>query len=570
MERPLPKYLCFAFALIQGVVLTFLYRSVDSGAWPATDPIWLFSLATFFFVFPWMVFLSISDSNVKRVLLACSGFALITAGAGAYIGWQQEPVEQLSNYSVGFIFVFTTTIASLKALMYVQLWSEHRDVTYGALFTASWRNVLMLFGCGLFTAILFGILFLGGELFAVLGIDFLQALLKESWFNIPLSAFAYCFATVILRKIIRTIDAIESVMTTLVKFLLPVSALVSITFVIAMPFSGLEKLWDTGDGTALLLWLQLLSLLFVNVVYVNQSTQPYPTWVHRMVYVAMAILPIYTLIAGYGLWLRIDQYGLTVDRCWALLVWFLLGCFSVGYASAIIRERDEWLTLRNKVNVALGLLVMVLMITVNTPLLNFQAMTVTSQFAKLDRTALTYDSLDFDYIANRLGRQGYLALKELEASVEKDNPDLALKISRLYPVYSYSRRHDENTPDVPLIGDIDIWPDGTKLPDGLISAIETYNRNDIYWMRNTNSYYLIQVDLNKDNIADYVYLEENNDFTTALVWYETSEGWQYKSASINESSEGDLIGTLLKTYPLETVEPTLQHLKIGDVLITVQ
>ena len=570
MERPLPKYLCFAFALIQGVVLTFLYRSVDSGAWPATDPIWLFSLATFFFVFPWMVFLSISDSNVKRVLLACSGFALITAGAGAYIGWQQEPVEQLSNYSVGFIFVFTTTIASLKALMYVQLWSEHRDVTYGALFTASWRNVLMLLGCGLFTAILFGILFLGGELFAVLGIDFLQALLKESWFNIPLSAFAYCFATVILRKIIRTIDAIESVMTTLVKFLLPVSALVSITFVIAMPFSGLEKLWDTGDGTALLLWLQLLSLLFVNVVYVNQSTQPYPTWVHRMVYVAMAILPIYTLIAGYGLWLRIDQYGLTVDRCWALLVWFLLGCFSVGYASAIIRERDEWLTLRNKVNVALGLLVMVLMITVNTPLLNFQAMTVTSQFAKLDRTALTYDSLDFDYIANRLGRQGYLALKELEASVEKDNPDLALKISRLYPVYSYSRRHDENTPDVPLIGDIDIWPDGTKLPDGLISAIETYNRNDIYWMRNTNSYYLIQVDLNKDNIADYVYLEENNDFTTALVWYETSEGWQYKSASINESSEGDLIGTLLKTYPLETVEPTLQHLKIGDVLITVQ
>ena len=570
MERPLPKYLCFAFALIQGVVLTFLYRSVDSGAWPATDPIWLFSLATFFFVFPWMVFLSISDSNVKRVLLACSGFALITAGAGAYIGWQQEPVEQLSNYSVGFIFVFTTTIASLKALMYVQLWSEHRDVTYGALFTASWRNVLMLFGCGLFTAILFGILFLGGELFAVLGIDFLQTLLKESWFNIPLSAFAYCFATVILRKIIRTIDAIESVMTTLVKFLLPVSALVSITFVIAMPFSGLEKLWDTGDGTALLLWLQLLSLLFVNVVYVNQSTQPYPTWVHRMVYVAMAILPIYTLIAGYGLWLRIDQYGLTVDRCWALLVWFLLGCFSVGYASAIIRERDEWLTLRNKVNVALGLLVMVLMITVNTPLLNFQAMTVTSQFAKLDRTALTYDSLDFDYIANRLGRQGYLALKELEASVEKDNPDLALKISRLYPVYSYSRRHDENTPDVPLIGDIDIWPDGTKLPDGLISAIETYNRNDIYWMRNTNSYYLIQVDLNKDNIADYVYLEENNDFTTALVWYETSEGWQYKSASINESSEGDLIGTLLKTYPLETVEPTLQHLKIGDVLITVQ
>lgn len=570
MERPLPKYLCFAFALIQGVVLTFLYRSVDSGAWPATDPIWLFSLATFFFVFPWMVFLSISDSNVKRVLLACSGFALITAGAGAYIGWQQEPVEQLSNYSVGFIFVFTITIASLKALMYVQLWSEHRDVTYGALFTASWRNVLMLLGCGLFTAILFGILFLGGELFAVLGIDFLQTLLKESWFNIPLSAFAYCFATVILRKIIRTIDAIESVMTTLVKFLLPVSALVSITFVIAMPFSGLEKLWDTGDGTALLLWLQLLSLLFVNVVYVNQSTQPYPTWVHRMVYVAMAILPIYTLIAGYGLWLRIDQYGLTVDRCWALLVWFLLGCFSVGYASAIIRERDEWLTLRNKVNVALGLLVMVLMITVNTPLLNFQAMTVTSQFAKLDRTALTYDSLDFDYIANRLGRQGYLALKELEASVEKDNPDLALKISRLYPVYSYSRRHDENIPDVPIIGDIDIWPDGTKLPDGLISAIETYNSNNIYWMRNTNSYYLIQVDLNKDNIADYVYLEENNDFTTALVWYETSEGWQYKSASINESSDGDLIGTLLKTYPLETVEPTWQHLKIGDVLITVQ
>ena len=344
----------------------------------------------------------------------------------------------------------------------------------------------------------------------------------------------------------------------------------SIGFLIAIPFSGLEKLWATGNGTSLLLWLQLTSLLLVNVVYVEQHASPYPKLIHRCVYLAIAILPIYSILAGYGLWLRIDQYGLTIARCWALLVWFLAALFAIGYLAAIVKDRDDWLNLRNRVNIAMGLVVLGSMVVVNSPLANFQSWVVKSQFARIEMANLTYDSLDFDYLSHRLGRSGYLAIKRLEKSVEQDNPDLALKLSRLYPVYSYSRRHDgDDSQNTPLINDIVIWPEGTVIPDALITAIETYNSDNAYWERNSNSYYLIQVDLNKDNVADYVYLAENNDFTSVRIWFETSEGWQNQSGKFDDSPESDLIGTLLKTYPLETVEPTWQHLKIGDVLITV-
>lgn len=570
MNHSLPKYLCLFVALLQGIVLTWLYRNVEQGGWRVDSPVWLYGLATFSFAFPWMVFLAITADNIKRVLSASVTFSLVAATAGAYVGWQQMPVDQLAQDELGFVFVLTVSIAFFKALMYVQLWADRKDIRYAELFSASWINVVVFGGSLAFTGILFAILHLAGALFSVIGIDILSQVLDQAWFNIPLFAFAFCFATVILRNVFSPTIAITDVLTSLIKYLLPLLALLSIGFLIAIPFSGLEKLWATGNGTSLLLWLQLTSLLLVNVVYVEQHASPYPKLIHRCVYLAIAILPIYSILAGYGLWLRIDQYGLTIARCWALLVWFLAALFAIGYLAAIVKDRDDWLNLRNRVNIAMGLVVLGSMVAVNSPLANFQSWVVKSQFARIDMANLTYDSLDFNYLSHRLGRSGYLAIKRLEKSVEQDNPDLALKLSRLYPVYFYSRRHDgDDSQNTPLINDIVIWPEGTVIPDALITAIETYNSDNAYWERNSNSYYLIQVDLNKDNVADYVYLAENNDFTSVRVWFETSNGWKNQSGKFDDAPESDLIGTLLKTYPIETVEPTWQHLKIGDVLITV-
>src|SRR5690606_22855439 len=43
----------------------------------------------------------------------------------------------------------------------------------------------------------------------------------------------------------------------------------------------------------------------------------------------LALLPMMA-VAGYALWLRLEQYGLTPERIWALLVWLVLSVMALG------------------------------------------------------------------------------------------------------------------------------------------------------------------------------------------------------------------------------------------------
>ncbi|WP_257172683.1 DUF4153 domain-containing protein [Colwellia sp. M166] len=111
----------------------------------------------------------------------------------------------------------------------------------------------------------------------------------------------------------------------MIKFLLPALTVVSLGFLATLPFTGLDTLWQTGTGSMLVMWLQALTLFFVNTVYQDASHErPYHHILHRLIFIGVAVLPIYSLISLYGNWLRIDQYGLTVDRCWAVLICVLL------------------------------------------------------------------------------------------------------------------------------------------------------------------------------------------------------------------------------------------------------
>ncbi len=126
------------------------------------------------------------------------------------------------------------------------------------------------------------------------------------------------------RKLTHIIDTITRLQQALIKFLLVLLSLVSLLFLGALPFTGLEPLWESG-GSSLILWMQALILFFVNAVYQDEPDNwPYSVWLHRFIYISIAILPVYSLISFYGLSLRIDQYGWSLSRFWAYLIWFLL------------------------------------------------------------------------------------------------------------------------------------------------------------------------------------------------------------------------------------------------------
>ena len=171
-------------------------------------------------------------------------------------------------------------------------------------------------------------------------------------------------------------------------------------------------------------------LFFVNGVYQDDpGARPYPLFIHRLVYLAVALLPIYSIISCYGLYLRVEQYGWSIDRCWAVLIWAMLALFILGYLWGIVLRRDQWITTLDTVNIFMGLAVLFLMLLVNTPLLDFRKITLASQLARLESGSVQADAFDYGYIYSSLARPGYEALQRLSEAFAATHPDLARVIT---------------------------------------------------------------------------------------------------------------------------------------------
>lgn len=564
MDNQLPKPLIITISLIQGLLLTLLYQSVEHKVWPSTEPLWIVSLVTLTITLPLLTFLSITKANANVTVKYLLPFTLLLSVLGAYVGYQLEPVEYVNNSSIIAIFTFTALIASFKALMYIQQYLSGEDISYSSLFKLSWRNFIIFGECCLFVLIFWAILHLGAGLFSVLEIEFFTELLKKSWFVIPVLNLAFGFAIIVFRNITFTVDNISTILQTLIKFLLPALTIVSLGFLATLPFTGLEALWKTGTGSLLVMWLQALTLFFVNAVYQDDSNErPYHSILHRLIFIGVAILPIYSLISFYGLWLRIDQYGLTVERCWAVLICLLLACFSFGYLIGIIKKRDAWLETLSKVNISMGIVLLVFMLLVNSPLLNFQSISAKSQLSRLHNGEITLDDFDYKYFDRALGRQGYLILQELKNELKESNPEKVAFIDRMYINHENIDHDDLSLEDFNTL--VTYWPSKNEFPVDLIAAVYSdKTKNDWTTYRGSN-YYFIAQDLNDDDKLDYIVIEESNYSTSADFWFLEAEKWKSKYMQTSNPNDNKLLKDYLLNNKISVERPKWKNLKVGDL-----
>ncbi|MEL0654563.1 DUF4153 domain-containing protein [Pseudoalteromonas issachenkonii] len=569
MDSQLPKSFIIILAVFQAIALTLLYSSIENNVWPATSPTLLVSLITFSMSFPLLMLMTVNKNNIKTSLLLILPFSLLLSLLGAYVGFQQEPQEYVSNNTLMSVFIFTSLIAGFKGLMYIQQFGSSENVSYSRLFKLSWRNFIIFGECWLFVLIFWGILNLGAALFDILDIEFFSELLRNEWFWIPTLTLAFAFASVIFRKLLNIEDNIAFLLQTLIKFLLPVLSVISLGFLATLPFTGLNKLWETGSGSLLVMWLQVLTLFFVNTVYKDDSSvRPYHMLLHRLVFISVALLPVYSVISAYGIYLRVEQHGLTVDRCWGILIWFLLACFSFSYLVGIITKRDNWLEPLSKINIVMGWAVLVSMLAVNSPLLNFQSLSTNSQIARLDADKVTIEKFDYYYFEHSLGRQGYLAMQLLKQKIETSHPEQYAIIDRMYVNNEFALTLEHTVDD--FIERSVFWPSQALIPQGLIEAVFSeqhfYDRNSL----KEHTYYFIGMDLNKDDELDFIVIDENNGNTTAYFWLFDMGKWRSRYMNVENPEEIRFLKNMIDNNELSLIEPEYSNLKIGDVVFKVR
>ena len=553
----LPKLPMLAIAFLQGLCLLVLYRSVESGFWPSESPVWAFPLWTLAIAAPLLLLLSIDRDNYASVVKHVAAFGGLLALLALYTGWQAEPFKEFPIDSMTTAFVITIGLACFKALMYLQQRANRVPLTYEVLFTNSWRNFLVGVLAGIFTLIFWLILVLWGQLFKIIEIDFFYELFTEDWFLIPVLSVAFGLGIGLFRDLTRVIDNITKLLHWLIKLLLPLLLVVAVVFLGALPFTGLDLLWGTGSGTALLLWLLALTLFFTNAVYQDgREANPYPMFLHRAIYASFCVMPIVAALAFYGLFLRLQQYGWTIERCWAFVVWLILSLFAVGYVVGIVRRRDVWTAELARVNTAMGLVVLAIMVVANSPLLDFRKISLSSQINRVESGEIALAEFDFWYAKNHLARPGHLAVEKMKADIGDSDAELLALINE--PV-----RSSAATP-----ANIDaFWtkvtfrPEVFDVPAGLKPLLE---RNAYY--ADEQDPVLIRADLDEDGTYEYLLLmTAEHGFSVSQFYYRNESGWQNGYLNYRFLSDDGEFRDRIFNGEISLSEPRYKNLNVGGI-----
>ncbi|HYD27862.1 DUF4153 domain-containing protein [Brevundimonas sp.] len=436
-----------AVGLLQGAALWWLYDSASSGwglcnladesrcsgpSWPATIPELWGPLAMILVMVP--ILLLAGAGRMRPLTLAL--WALAATAFLALLGWHGVAAQSISEYGPRSHPPFLPWPMPLFAA--TALFIGHHLVLPGDLerrwvaafptyFDTAWKaGVQLALSIG-FTGAFWLLLFLGAALFHVIGLDFLQDLLGEEWFAIPVTTLM--FATAVHLTDVRDglIRGVRSVVLMLLSWLLLLMTVLAAGFLTALPFTGLQGLWETGSATALVLSAAAALIILINTAYQDGRADNLPPLVLRVtVRVAAVLLTPLLIIAFWGLALRIGQHGLTPDRIIAFACALIGAAYAAGYGFAALsplwRKGAGWMQPLERTNVATAVLEVVVILALFSPIADPARLSVADQLARLERGAVSPDQFDYAFLRFESGKTGEAALAKLARS---DNDEIA-------------------------------------------------------------------------------------------------------------------------------------------------
>ncbi|MGP8291875.1 DUF4153 domain-containing protein [Halomonas sp. AOP43-A1-21] len=468
-------------AVMQGVVLLALHLAIDHEHWLAADQRWLKALYMVTLALPAFYLISLERLhdrlNWLPLLLAPLLFWL-----GWHLGWvEQTPEQPRARHQFTFAFCVAVGVALFILAVFFRSSVASRvwPPAYSPLLNYSWEFALTLAQLALFIGVFWSLLWLGAALFDAIGLDIFETLFSEPAFIYPVTWLVIGLTLVMIRNRFRLIQSVRQMGEALIKALLPLVALIILLFFAVLPFTGLQPVWDTGSASSILMALMLTLLLFFNVVFhQTYGPSPYPTWLRRVILLAVVLLPVGSVLAAWALWLRIDQYGLSLDRLWAVLLQVLTAAFTLSYSLLLLWRRRAALPALQRANVGLALLVSIALIVVNTPLADMRQWVAENQVKRLLDGRTTAEAFDVNYLRFQLGQPGALALQTLaESELAQSQPEFARRIE--LSLKQTERWSQEPLVDTQELNDVaqqfKASPDGASLPEPLLNLLVEQN-----------------------------------------------------------------------------------------------
>lgn len=451
-----------AVGLFQGLALFGLSEAAERKVWPMTDPPVFIGLVVMALAIG-PVLLSGLGSLRRRGLILWATIAVVVTGA---IGWHEgrrlfDGFETIPSPLVMVAVLVGLFIA--HSLIVAAARDRARIAAYPTYFDVSWKHGVQLALALAFTGIFWAVLGIGAALFGMIGIKGFGEIIGERWFAIPASALAFAAAVHLTDVRLGLIQGVRTVALTLLGWLLPLLAGLALAFLLALPFTGLEPLWKTGSAAMILIGAGAALILLINAAYQDGGREkPLPValrWAMRLG--GLLLLPL-TVLAVYALWLRIGQYGLTIERIIAVAGVVVGACYAVGYALAAVLPGPVMRRLE-PTNVATSIVVLVVLLALLSPVADPVRLSVDNQVSRLLAGKVKPADFDFDYLRFSSGQLGTRALEKL-SKAGGDIGRLAKAAQARESRYAPEPPKPDNVQ--PLAG-LSVYPAGKTTPDSL-------------------------------------------------------------------------------------------------------
>lgn len=277
-DLPLPRQtraFIVLVALLQGGLLYLAEWGADHGVAPFAALGGRVCWYTLVLTVPSMLLLSVQTLHDRRLWQQLAVVAAVFAALAGWAAWSATGAPGLESNKVLTPFGLSVAAALLIALPWLQFRQHHGSwrASYHALFEHAWQNTLTLALALVFIGVCWGVLTLWAELFALVKIDLFRTLFREDAFIYLATGTMAGLGILIGRTRQRAVQVMRQIVFALCTGLVPLLASIALLFILTLPLTGLQPLWQTRAAAAILLCMVFGLVLFTNAVYQDGATR---------------------------------------------------------------------------------------------------------------------------------------------------------------------------------------------------------------------------------------------------------------------------------------------------------
>ncbi len=429
---------------------------------------------------------------------------VVVLAMSVWLKWQVEDSDKWRQHEVFMFYGWRLLLMAMLALPWIQysLHVSREQARYPHFYRQLWLNALTLLIVFVANGLFWLVLLLWSEMFKLVGIPFFSTLFFDNdWFGYVAFGLITALAVVLARTQSRLVTAVQKLLTFIATGLLPLVALLALMFILTLPFTGLEAISQRVSAAGLMSTLTLLLLLLMAIVREPQKEAlPYPGALRYLIKCSLIVAPIYMLIAGWSLWVRIQQYGWTPERLHGVLVVVVLLAWSVGYLVSILRRGHNPLEIQGKVILGVSLLALGLLVLLSSPVIDAWRISVNSHMGLYHSGKIKPDQVSL-YMLDHSGKPGRAALEALQKDVAFNQDSKRRR--DLNSLLQGSRDPVKELTATQLVSKVVIAP-GSEKPDDAFWTFVKAQGYRITSCAEQNACVLVSQDLNADGHPEQV------------------------------------------------------------------